>query len=175
MSQTPPFDCFIYRNMEKRCFYMFRKGTACVLAALMVFGTVSVCSAAETDTGNRREVSRYEAEISPFYVVIKQINRTLSFSGNCAQCKVSINVLPGRADRITYTLVLERKSGSSYSPVKTWSNQTASVNSAGKATIQKEYNVSTRGTYRIRVSGTVYKGTGAVESFRNVVSSGVEY
>ena len=154
---------------------MFRKGTACVLAALMVFGTVSVCSAAETDTGNRREVSRYEAEISPFYVVIKQINRTLSFSGNCAQCSMDISVSPGRADRIVYTLVLERKSGSSYSPVKTWSNQTVSVSSSGRASIWKEYNVSTRGTYRIRVSGTVYKGTGAVESFRNVVSSGVEY
>ncbi len=154
---------------------MFRKGTACVLAALMVLGTVSVCSAAETNIENNREVSHYETEISPLYVVIRQIYRTLSFSGNCAQCKVSINVLPDRADRIVYTLVLERKSGSSYSPVKTWKNQTASLSSVDKADIEKEYNVSTRGTYRIRVSGTVYKGTSTVDSFSNVVSSGVEY
>lgn len=39
---------------------MFRKGTACVLAALMVLGTVSVCSAAETYTENNREVSRFK-------------------------------------------------------------------------------------------------------------------
>lgn len=153
---------------------MFRKGTACALAVLMTLSTAAVSSAAEVSTASE-EVNRYEAEISPQYVAISQVYAELNFSGKCAQGSVDVIVPTSKASKIVYTLVLERKSGSSYSAVKTWSNQTVSVGSNGRASIYKEYNVSTKGTYRIRISGTVYKGTSVVEKFSNIVSASAVY
>ena len=153
---------------------MFRKGTACALAVLMTLSTAAVSSAAEVSTASE-EVNRYEAEISPQYVEIDRIIAELAFSENCAQSKVTVKIPSSKASKIVYTLVLERKSGSSYSAVKTWSNQTVSVGSNGRASIYKEYNVSTKGTYRIRISGTVYKGTSVVEKFSDIVSASAVY
>lgn len=153
---------------------MFRKGTACALAVLMTLSTAAVSSAAEVSTASE-EVNRYEAEISPLYVEINSIMSALSFSGNCAQASVMVKVPSSKASKIVYTLVLERKSGSSYSAVKTWSNQTVSVHPAGTTSIYKEYNVSSKGTYRTRISGTVYKGTSVVEKFSNIVSASAVY
>lgn len=149
---------------------MFRKSISCILMILMLCSMSVTCFAGEAST------EKYdESEMVPAYVVINEIKVVLSFSGNCAKADTQIIISKDDADKIIYRIVLERKSGGTYIPVKTWRDQTISVNPIGTTQISKTHNVSEKGNYHIKVSGTAYKGTSVVETFSETVSADVGY
>ncbi|MCL2814920.1 MAG: hypothetical protein FWD23_10005 [Oscillospiraceae bacterium] len=76
------------------------------------------------------------------------ISCDLAFSGRTATCKGNIEALPGST--ISGTLTLYKKNGSSWDYVTSWNK-----NSASSLTINEKYTVSSAGTYRVMISGTV--------------------
>ena len=104
------------------------------------------------------------------YAVNVKINPQLSISGNSAKPKVTLTANAGDVDTAEIRIVLEKKSGTSYSVVKTWRDQTVKFNSTGNASWSNSYALTESGTYRIRVSGTAYENGKAVFTFTDNVS-----
>ena len=113
--------------------------------------------------------------VEPAYVAITSVTPHLTFYGNIAQPSVSVKCSPGKIDKIIFRVTLEKKSGGSYVPVKTWRDQSVSVDTYGRATYAASHVVTEKGTYRVKVSGTAYKGANVVETFSEIVSADVVY
>lgn len=82
-----------------------------------------------------------------------EIDSRLSFSGGKANCRVYISA-SSVVTKIVADVILEKKSGSGYDRVVTWSGISVSGNTLSTA---KSYTAGP-GTYRLRVVAKVYNG-----------------
>ena len=100
--------------------------------------------------------SYYAMTVSARWTNTTNISCDLVFSGRTATCKGDIDALPGST--ISGTLTLYKKNGSSWNYVTSWNK-----NSGALLSISEKYTVSSAGTYRVVLSGTVTRN-GVVEN-----------
>jgi len=122
---------------------MKRKAIAMLLAlsALFSIGS-SVCA--------------YNGEniASPYYLYASSVESTLTVAGGTAYCE-SIITGDNTVTQIYATQYLEKKNGSKWDYVDSWSNSVK-----GKSlTISNSKDNLSGGTYRVRTVGTVYSGS----------------
>ena len=98
-----------------------------------------------------------EITISPRYSNIAVINAQLSINSNTgvATCRANSGFTGASSQKLTCTL--QRKSGSSWVTVKSWS-----TTSTASALLTKYYAVTSGHTYRLRVTCYVYNSSGTV-------------
>lgn len=84
-----------------------------------------------------------------------RFDTAISHSGTVAS--VSANVKAASSiNKITIKMELQKKSGSSYGTVKTWSSTTNS----SSASLRKTAVVSSKATYRVKTTFTLYSSSG---------------
>lgn len=93
-------------------------------------------------------------EIVEEYVYTQSAYATLSIVSNNANCSCSVTGYSGVATKITVTLVLQKKTGNSWSNIyakgKTFNSRIANFSYT--------YNSLSSGTYRTKLSAKVYSG-----------------
>ena len=111
-----------------------------------------------------------EPPITPRYSYIEGIQSSLSIdeTTGLAMCHSSTYAIGGSSIKLTCTL--QRKNGSSWSTVYSWS-KTASQN----AVINRSYGVYSGYTYRVKAVCSVYNSSGRVVETGTVYSSQVTY
>ena len=97
-------------------------------------------------------VSYYAMPVSARWSNTTDISCDLTFSGRTATCTGEIYALPGST--ISGTLTLYKKNGSSWYYVTSWNK-----NSGASLTIGEKYTVSSAGTYKVVMSGTVTRNS----------------
>lgn len=113
--------------------------------------------------------------LSPRYAIEADVSPVLRISESSAKASVNLSVDKGTADKAEIRVVLERKIDTGYMVEKTWRDQTVTFSSAGSVSCSKSHALKTKGTYRIRVSGILYKNGTEVGSFTDETSSMVVY
>lgn len=113
--------------------------------------------------------------LSPRYAIEADVSPVLRISESSAKASVNLSVDKGTADKAEIRVVLERKIDTGYMVEKTWRDQTVTFSSAGSVSWSKSHALKTKGTYRIRVSGILYKNGTEVGSFTDETSSMVVY
>ena len=137
------------------------------LSMLLMF-TPIYCFAYEYNDSNLDECElRYEAKVT--------VRPSLSISSGKAYSNVSLKANAGDIDKAEIRVVLERKIDTGYLVEKTWRDQTVTFSSAGSVSWSKSHTLKTNGTYRIRVSGILYKDGTELGSFTDETSSMVVY
>ena len=111
-----------------------------------------------------------QSEVVPMYSVVIDTDLSLNILGNSAKVGVKLSNHDD-VEKAEIRVVLERKTTSGYSVVKTWRDQTITFNSLGKASWSRGQTLTDKGEYRIRVSGIVYKNGNNVSEFKDRVSS----
>ena len=91
----------------------------------------------------------FYSTVSARWVNTMSISCDITFSGRTATCTGEIDALPGST--ISATLTLYKQNGSSWDYVTSW-NKTSSSSSL---TFTEKYTVSSAGTYRVMLTGTV--------------------
>lgn len=84
--------------------------------------------------------------IRPLYVTILKANSEIEITNNTASVKTSVT--SKKQCKLSITMSLQRKSGTSWKTLKTW---TASKENARTLTLSKEYSVNS-GTYRVKAT-----------------------
>jgi hypothetical protein len=92
------------------------------------------------------ETSRYDEEISVQYVSLESVSSSLSISSGKATCKGVVIGASGKTCSVQVTL--QKKSGSSWLNVKTWSATGSTACTASGA-----YAISKGTSYRVKVIG----------------------
>ena len=93
--------------------------------------------------------------ISLYYLYTVGVNANLSISSKTATCTGRIEGTPGKATKITITVYLEKKNGTSWTEV---THQSKTVSSSGASIAFTKASLSS-GSYRVRTTGKVYSGT----------------
>ena len=125
--------------------------TTLLLAFPMALSMSSIAFATDFDTPNPGIV-----EEEP-YTIISSIDASYSQSNTTGTCYASMRA--AGASSVSITMTLQKKSGGTYSNVKTW---TASANGTSTS-IRKTKAISSGSTYRLKVKFTAKKG-GSTES-----------
>lgn len=94
-------------------------------------------------------VSLFSITVSARWVNTMGISCSLTFSSRTATCTGEIDALPGST--ISGTLSLYKKNGSSWDYVTSWNKNSSS----SSLTFIEKYTVSSAGTYRVMLTGTV--------------------
>lgn len=113
--------------------------------------------------------------LSPRYAIEADVSPVLRISESSAKASVNLSVDKGTADKAEIRVVLERKIDTGYMVEKTWRDQTVTFSSAGSVSWSKSHALKTKGTYRIRVSGILYRDGTELGSFTDETSSMVVY
>lgn len=114
--------------MKKRLLSML----LCSLILCMTFSTIIYAS-----TNNNSET------VQPRWTTLSTVNASLTITDSNAYCKTTVTT--GSRCTITATMKLQKKSGSSWVTVKTW---TGSATDAVRLSLGKNYTISS-GTYRV--------------------------
>ena len=130
---------------------LIKQLTTLLLVFAMALALSSIAFATDFDTPEPGIV-----EEEP-YTIISTCDTRYSQSGNTANCSASISATG--ASSVSITMTLQKKSGGTYSNVKTW---TASANGTSTS-IRKTKAISSGSTYRLKVKFTAKKG-GSTES-----------
>jgi len=91
----------------------------------------------------------YPVAVSARWLNTASISCDLNFSGRNANCSGSINAYSGST--ISGTLTLERKNGSSWDFVKSWTKSSSNP----WLIFDENFTVSSAGTYRVVLTATV--------------------
>lgn len=114
-------------------------------------------------------IGRYNYSIiSPQYIYINNASSVLTISDGTATIKGSVQKTPS-GGKISLTCILQKKSGSSWSNVKSWSD---SSSTAPSVHISEKYSVS-KGEYRVEANYSVSGENGTESS--TVYSKTVTY
>jgi len=141
---------------------MFKKVKKCmVLLLIFALSATSFCFA-DAESNNLKMIANIGDEATPYYIAIKKITPTLTFDGRSAHVRVKVSTFVDAADKVIMTVKLDRITGTN---VKTWSQQSCSVNAQDIASFSDQYDVSSKGSYQVTVTGTVYKNNRVVETF----------
>lgn len=137
---------------------MWKKIVGLITAITMIIGT-GVTSFAEdltaTEAVTNRQTEGNFSEIIPFAVNNSTQFVTLSIStNNIAYTKCTIVGIVG-VTKTSITATLQKKSGNTWTTVKTWSV----TKNAKNATLEKTQKVADKGTYRMKVVFKAYKGS----------------
>lgn len=89
------------------------------------------------------------------YMYTQSISSSLSISGTTATCVSRVNGIPGQVTLITITQYLQKKNGSSWTTVSSW---TKSYPPNSAVYINTKSGLSS-GTYRVFTSAVVYHNT----------------
>ena len=144
---------------------MFKKVKKCmVLLLIFALSATSFCFA-DTESNNFEGITNMGDEAMPYYIAIKKVTPMLAFGGQLARVEVSVSTEASSADKVVMTVKLNKIVGTGDNNVKTWANQCCTVNKQGIASFSGKYNVSSKGSYQVTVTGTVYKNNRVVETF----------
>ncbi len=88
---------------------------------------------------------------------------------------VDIFAHPDNVEYYVLRVVLEKYSGLGCTAIKTWKNVKSTIDSDGKASFRRTYQVNEPGTYRIRVSGEGYKDSRCVDTFSDRISTATTF
>lgn len=144
------------------------KGIVSLLMTIVMILMPVYCFASESE-------AEINESLSPRYAVEVDVSPVLRISGSSAKASVNLSVDKGTADKAEIRVVLERKIDTGYLVEKTWRDQTVTFSSAGSVSWSKSHTLKTNGTYRIRVSGILYKDGTELGSFTDETSSMVVY
>lgn len=97
--------------------------------------------------------------ISPYYDQTMYANAVLGIKGGTAYAAAEVNGISGKATKINGFLYLQKKSGSSWSTVYTW---TDSVNGSDLTLTGEKTNLGS-GTYRLKLVAYVFAGSSSEE------------
>ena len=110
---------------------------------------------------------------SPRYAIPMSILLGFGFNSDNPYVSSSIVDISAESDDVDYFIirvVLEKYSSSGYTVVKTWRDVKVNVDSSGVAYWERDYKLSSHGTYHIKVSGEGYKNSKCVVTFSNKIS-----
>ena len=88
------------------------------------------------------------AKISPMFVNIRSTSAELTIGGNTANCYGGVQAYSA-GNSCTINMKLQKKNGSSWTTIKTWSDD-----GNGSASLSETYTISS-GTFRVNVYGNV--------------------
>lgn len=145
---------------------MLKRGRILFMALVLVMlCATAVCFADESTTK-----AAANPGLDPQYNIGMTIMTAFNIDSGIAQCSVTVETDPGVADTVNMRIVLERKTASGYTVVKTWRDQLRTFDSGGYASIYRPYSLTERGTYRFRASGTLYKNDNVIDTYKDVTS-----
>ena len=144
---------------------MFKKVKKCmVLLLIFALSATSFCFA-DTESNNFEGITNMGDEAMPYYIAIKKVTPMLAFGGQLAHVEVSVSTEASSADKVVMTVKLNKIVGTGDNNVKTWSNQSCTVNKQGLASFSDQCFVLSKGSYQVTVTGTVYKNNRVIDSF----------
>ena len=135
-----------------------KKLVTLIMAVIMCFSSTAIIT---TAASNDAEVLS-SAIITPRFTAIANCGRALSEENAYGKlnCIGDTSVHTGYGYTSGVIVELQRKSGSSWSTVKTWSNY-----SGGVYSVVDEYYYVTNGTYQLKVTHEAHSGSILVEDF----------
>lgn len=114
-----------------------------VMCLMLSMSTVSQAAGESGKAAAQPTALRGDYGIQPYYENAASIAAVLSINGSTAYC--TAEVAAKKVTSIKVTMRLQRKNGSSWYTVKSWSESTTS---SGKV-MSKSYTLVTRGSYRV--------------------------
>ena len=120
---------------------------------VVFFAHISIPASATEDL-----IGKYNYSISPQYTYINNASSMLTISNEMATIKGSVQKTPS-GKKINITCTLQKKTGASWSNLKSWSNSSSTTPSVY---ISKKYSVS-KGEYRVKANYSV-SGKSGTES-----------
>lgn len=109
--------------------------------------------------GNTMVLAKGNGGAVPYYNNTMSADAVLSIKGGTAYAVSEVNGISGKATKINGFLYLQKKSGSSWNTVYTW---TGSVNGSDLTIVGDKSNLGT-GTYRLKLVAYVYAGSSSEE------------
>lgn len=123
------------------------------MCCAMVFG-VPVKASGEVS-------NNYDEEITLQYVNLRNVTASLSISNGTATCNSKLTMQTNKSCSITMTL--QKKSGSSWENIKTWSKS-----GTGDLALKESRSVPKGETYRVKATGTC--GSESETRYSSVIS-----
>lgn len=124
-----------------------KKMTALLLALVLSMGYLALSHA---------EIKQPADTVSPLYIVIKDINSTLSINGTTASCFGKVTAMSS-VYLCSVTVSLYKKTDSGWSWVTGWSG-----NGTGRASASGDTTVISGNQYRVTTSATIKNASGTV-------------
>lgn len=115
----------------------------------VVLSVIMICSCSVCANTVFAAESPDEGQIMPLYEEIQSYVASISISGVTATCGVSVNAQS--RSYIKIVMELQKKSGSSYSTVETWTGSTTSTGYS----MSKSKTINRLNTYRLKATITV--------------------
>lgn len=143
---------------------MKKKMAVLLLASLLVFTAVPITQARGVDASFQEDV------VVPFYQYISVLSSSLSI-GKTGGAISSGNVYYSGAYDSTLSIELQRKNGSEWSVVKSWSE---SFTGRGSHSLEEKYYVTSGNTYRVVATALIKDGNKVLET-ATATSSEVTY
>ena len=135
-----------------------RKMATLIMAVVLCFSSTAMIATAESNVGKNPDTTI----ITPRFTAIANCGRALSKENSSGKlnCIGDTSVHTGYGYTSGVIVELQKKSGSSWSTVKTWSNY-----SGGVYSVVDEYYYVSNGTYRVKATHEAYSGSTLVENF----------
>ena len=138
------------------------KRVLCLLVALMILVSVSPAYALEVQTP-------YDEEITLFYAHTRAVRADISVSSGTATCTGSATSIQS-GNTVSITVTLQRKSGSSWVNVSSWS-----ISEKGYAGLSKTKSLTRNNTYRVTTTAQIKNGSGVVLENASATSNPYTY
>lgn len=133
---------------------MLKKLLSFVLVNVMMVCCIAVPTSAEA-------IVDKDTSISPMNLYSQSIKSYLSISSKTASCKSTVIGISGKTTKIVITQRLQKKNGSSWTNIQSWTKTYTQVS----AVYCNTKSGLTSGTYRTRTIAKIYKDT-AYETIR---------
>lgn len=115
----------------------------------VVLSVIMICSCSVCANTAFAAESPDEGQIMPLYEDIQSYSAAITISGVTANCSVSVNAQS--SSYIKIVMELQKKSGSSYSTVETWTGSKTGT----YYTMSKSKTINRLNTYRLKATITV--------------------
>lgn len=120
-----------------------------VMCLVVSMSTVSYAAEGNAKTAAQARATGNAGGIQPYYLNVSNIAAGLKIEGNTAYCLAEVF-----AKKVTFVNVvmrLQRKESGSWNTKASW----VASSTSGSKTMSKSFTLSSRGTYRVYVIGTV--------------------